>query len=139
MNDWEKWRERVRDIHASGTTWWGWWWVFNGHPPKHWASSLPLNFTNPVGNNIFNLTWPYAIFISYFFAGKFSPLFVLSTRFRIRRLCSLQRCETPPTRKGCHKHDTKLHLMMRHTFWRYRRFGLVRYSNYSQVYSDPEQ
>ena len=26
MNDWEKWRERVRDIHASGMTWWGWWW-----------------------------------------------------------------------------------------------------------------
>ena len=26
MNDREKWRERVRDIRASGTTWW-WWWV----------------------------------------------------------------------------------------------------------------
>ena len=25
MNDREKWRERVRDIHASGTTWWRWW------------------------------------------------------------------------------------------------------------------
>ena len=25
MNDREKWRERVRDIHASGTTWWWWW------------------------------------------------------------------------------------------------------------------
>ena len=22
MNDREKWRERVRDIHAGGTTWW---------------------------------------------------------------------------------------------------------------------
>ena len=22
---WMKWRERVRDIHASGTTWWWWW------------------------------------------------------------------------------------------------------------------
>ena len=22
MNDWEKWWERVRDIHACGTTWW---------------------------------------------------------------------------------------------------------------------
>ena len=28
MNDREKWRERVRDIHASGTTWW-WWWYRN--------------------------------------------------------------------------------------------------------------
>ena len=26
MNDREKWRERVRDIRASGRTWW-WWWL----------------------------------------------------------------------------------------------------------------
>ena len=26
MNDREKWRERVKDIRASGTTWWWWWW-----------------------------------------------------------------------------------------------------------------
>ena len=26
MNDREKWRERVRDIRASGMTWWWWWW-----------------------------------------------------------------------------------------------------------------
>ena len=26
MNDREKWRERIRDIRASGTTWW-WWWL----------------------------------------------------------------------------------------------------------------
>ena len=26
INDREKWRERVRDIRASGTTWWWWWW-----------------------------------------------------------------------------------------------------------------
>ena len=25
MDDREKWRERVRDIRASGTTWWWWW------------------------------------------------------------------------------------------------------------------
>ena len=25
MNNREKWRERARDIRASGTTWWGWW------------------------------------------------------------------------------------------------------------------
>ena len=28
MNDREKWRESVRDIHASGTTWW--WFCLNG-------------------------------------------------------------------------------------------------------------
>ena len=27
MNDREKWRERVRDIRASGTTWWWWWFM----------------------------------------------------------------------------------------------------------------
>ena len=26
MNDWETWRERVRDIRASRTSWWWWWW-----------------------------------------------------------------------------------------------------------------
>ena len=26
MNDREKWREKVRDICASGTRWWWWWW-----------------------------------------------------------------------------------------------------------------
>ena len=29
MNDREKWRERVRDIRASGTTWWRWWYASN--------------------------------------------------------------------------------------------------------------
>ena len=37
MNDREKWRERVRDIRASGTIWWWWWWW--------WVpSSLQKNF-----------------------------------------------------------------------------------------------
>ena len=27
MNDREKWREKVRDIHASGSIWWWWWWL----------------------------------------------------------------------------------------------------------------
>ena len=28
MSDREKWRERVRDIHADGRTWWWWWWYY---------------------------------------------------------------------------------------------------------------
>ena len=28
MNDREEWRERIRDIRASGTTWWWWWWWY---------------------------------------------------------------------------------------------------------------
>ena len=27
MNDRDKWRERVRDIHATSTTWWWWWYM----------------------------------------------------------------------------------------------------------------
>ena len=26
MDDWEEWRESVRDIPAGGSTWWWWWW-----------------------------------------------------------------------------------------------------------------
>ena len=29
VNDKEKWRERVRNIRASGTTWWWWWWFLS--------------------------------------------------------------------------------------------------------------
>ena len=28
LNVREKWRERVRDIRASGTTWWWWWYIY---------------------------------------------------------------------------------------------------------------
>ena len=35
MNDRENWRERVRDIHARGTTWWWWWWW--------WSQTTQLN------------------------------------------------------------------------------------------------
>ena len=28
MNDWENWRERVRDIRATSTTWWWWWHIY---------------------------------------------------------------------------------------------------------------
>ena len=45
MNDREKWRERVRDIRANGTTWWWWWCVLeNGHPSKYLTNSLLFNF-----------------------------------------------------------------------------------------------
>ena len=38
MNDREKWRERVRDIHASGTTCWWWWWFWSVH--DEWRNHL---------------------------------------------------------------------------------------------------
>ena len=28
MNDWEEWRERVRDIRATSAIWWWWWWWY---------------------------------------------------------------------------------------------------------------
>ena len=37
MNDREKWRERIRDIRASGTTWW--WWIT---PNWRWLECSPM-------------------------------------------------------------------------------------------------
>ena len=48
MNDREKWRERVRDICACGTTWW-WWWSSICYNPKlasDWLKQSHLNWTN---------------------------------------------------------------------------------------------
>ena len=42
MNDREKWRERVRDIRASGTTWWWWWWWSQWTLTKFFFSCEPL-------------------------------------------------------------------------------------------------
>ena len=28
MNDWVKWRERVKDIRTTSTTWWLWWYIY---------------------------------------------------------------------------------------------------------------
>ena len=61
MNDREKWRERVRDIRASGATWW-WWWDRNSwdqcnickdriHGTNRPTWKLPLSNMN-VGNHI---------------------------------------------------------------------------------------
>ena len=53
MNDWEKWRERVRDIRATSTTWWWWWWL------------IVRNYSEEV---IFpRLTFSYNLMISVFF------------------------------------------------------------------------
>ena len=50
MNDREKWRERVRDIWASGTTWW-WWWCLTAY--QHLISSLMPDLTN----NLYTVIW----------------------------------------------------------------------------------
>ena len=43
MNDREKWRERVRDIRASGPTWWWIWWYQN----CIWSPIKGINFLYP--------------------------------------------------------------------------------------------
>ena len=40
MNNREKWRERVKDIRASGVTWW-WWWSFCSYMHFDWIVLLP--------------------------------------------------------------------------------------------------
>ena len=41
MNDWEKWRERARDIRVTSTTWWWWWWwyIYNYNQTR-WRTSM---------------------------------------------------------------------------------------------------
>ena len=62
MNDREKWRERVRDIHASGTTWW-WWCTFklfftfqlDDDDDVHLYFSLPFNSTEANAHTAWHL------------------------------------------------------------------------------------
>ena len=49
MNDREKWRERIRDIRASGTTWWWWWWWFM----CNFRGRLRVNSRNTVSTGVF--------------------------------------------------------------------------------------
>ena len=51
MNDKEKWRERARDIRASGTTWW-WWRRHNKQINKHIFSS-PFSISDYLSCSVF--------------------------------------------------------------------------------------
>ena len=42
MKDREKWRERVGDIRASGTTWWWWWWWWHVTCRSDGHSGFPI-------------------------------------------------------------------------------------------------
>ena len=59
MNDKEKWRERVRDIHAGGTTWWWWWWWCH----LVWTYMTVIIIGNAIGSQISNPGW--GCFISF--------------------------------------------------------------------------
>ena len=61
MNDWEEWRERVRDIGACGTTRWWWWnwhtsfapsrkkFSLNSHK-RYWMLTWRIKFSRQFGN-----------------------------------------------------------------------------------------
>ena len=70
MNDREKWRERVRDIRASGTTWWCWWW---------WISNMKL----------FSLKWSYLLLWKYFKILKFYSRFTLKVIYQMKHVIVL--------------------------------------------------
>ena len=54
MNDWEKWRERVRDIRATSTTWWWWWYIIWRHIYVGYFLCQSKFMQNSVGN----IDWP---------------------------------------------------------------------------------
>ena len=56
MNNREKWRERVRDIRASGTTWW--WWYFTTE-----VSLSLIQNTSAVSSNMTRFCW---VFLSHY-------------------------------------------------------------------------
>ena len=45
MNDREKWRERVRNVRASGTIWWWWWWNPKKHLPRKYTLDNTIGYT----------------------------------------------------------------------------------------------
>ena len=51
MNDREKWRVRVRDIRASGTTWWRWW-VRKKTFQRDWGSNSLTIVSQHISNYI---------------------------------------------------------------------------------------
>ena len=58
MNDREKWRERVREIHAGGTTWWCWWYTFPLKIPYHCLNLYFVHFKFGNVNSFQLVLWP---------------------------------------------------------------------------------
>ena len=60
MTDRKKWRERVRDIHASGMTRWWWWYLLNNRPygkkkTGKWFEDENIQLITIKGKNIYIL------------------------------------------------------------------------------------
>ena len=51
MNDWEKWRESVRDIRANGMTWWWWYIIWLEHGCEKGSQRKKLYFITITSQN----------------------------------------------------------------------------------------
>ena len=71
MNDRERWRERVRDIRASDTTWW-WSWVWFGWVGFYGISTI-LGYLMPNPLNTYNIRFENAEFVDNVFN---KPVFI---------------------------------------------------------------
>ena len=61
MNDWEKWREMVKDIRAGGTTWW--WWYINtiNKLSVIWKSDLTDKMFLPSSGRVDTAVWMHRL------------------------------------------------------------------------------
>ena len=77
MNDREKWRERVRDIHATSTTWW-WWWLLH----KDRNLDLSLEMWMLLILDISDLSWLVTQWDMPRFQRNSSPINLASSKVR---------------------------------------------------------
>ena len=65
MNDREKWQERIRDIRASGTTWW--WYIYNLFEKYQdkWTIIIPLAFNRFIPVSLPLVKAPLKLFFRY--------------------------------------------------------------------------
>ena len=62
MNDREKWRERIRDIRASSTTWFVRWKSYSSAERQSVSYTVPANWSpSHLGNNLFGLSLEISI------------------------------------------------------------------------------
>ena len=121
MNDIEKWRERVRDTCAGGTSWWWWWWWRKLDGNYSLMTFIPWLFYLILHLYWFHLTFflsfcllfHFFLFLSFQISSIFFyPLpfrFVLSVRRIDRGMVSRIRrgVKTPAKIPECPRYDTQ--------------------------------
>ena len=123
MNDREKWRERVRDIRACGTTWWWWWWwyILYGNLCK----TGPKYLIKCVSSAIFDSFSIYVTILS-----PHTPMTIKEKETQSRNPW----CTHTHTHTHTHIYiyiyivgmwrDSKLHLMVRLQSWSFEKCGV---------------